>query len=424
LSKKVAILGNMNNVPAVTARALIYKGYDVTLFFLSEYEHFKPESDSHAIIENLKMINLGWERDDIIKLTKQQIKDKIGGFDFYLGVEWAPALTWKAGIKLDMFYAIGTDLTNYPFYKINRFPPPVWLLKLHLLAKQQFYAIKYATYLSMNKAPEVMEKQRKIINPKGKRIVGIPYLYTPQYTQAYLNKSKYKQEFDEIREQFDFVVFHHIRHEWVISRNTIHDKGNDILFNALKEIKIKHPEKKIVVITIDYGTDVDQSKVLINDLEISNSVKWFPKMEKKHLLYGLKSSDVFVGQLADSFPAYTSVYEALAMGKTIIHKGDEKDKSLYPIINAFDTESLSTALDKCITGEISTIEMGQKGYVWFQQNGFDLPVNEVIRAIESNAKPFNSFWGKIHCEAIKLAIIILTPIEKIVFKIIRLKKAV
>jgi hypothetical protein len=421
--KSIAILGNMNNVPVVIGRALLDKGYDVTIFFLNEYEHFKPESDAHEPIKNLKRINLDWERDDILKLSKKDILAKIGGFDFYLGVEWAPALTWKAGIKLNMFYAIGTDITDYPFYKLNRFPPPVWLLNLHLLAKQQFYAIKYAPFLSMNKAPEIMEVKRRKINPLGKRIVGIPYLYTPQYTESYLTKSKFKNEFDDIKNQNDYVIFHHVRHEWVASKNTIHDKGNNILFYSIKELKEKYPKKKITLITIDYGTDADKSKILAEELGLTDQVKWFPKMEKKHLLYGLKISDVFVGQLADAFPAYTSVYEALAMGKTIIHKGDEKDKLLYPIINAFNTESLSNALDKCLTGEINTIEMGQQGYVWFQQNGYDLPVNEVISAIESNAKPFNSFWGKIHCAAIKLAIIIMTPIEKIIFKIIYLKKA-
>ena len=420
--KKIAVLGNMNNIPAVIARALIDKGFDVTLFFLNEYEHFKPESDAHEPIKNLKTSNLGWERDDILKLTKQQIIDKIGGFDFYLGVEWAPALTWKAGIKMDIFYAIGTDLTIYPFYKINRFPPPVWLLELHLLAKQQFYAIKYAPFLSMNKAPEVMEIKRRIINPLGKRIVGIPYLYTPQYDDLFLEKSKYKIEFDEIRKNNDFVIFHHVRHEWVTSKNTIHDKGNDILFRSLKEVKNKHLHVKISIITIDYGTDANKSKALVEELGLTESVKWFPKMEKKHLLYGLKSSDVFVGQLADAFPAYTSVYEALAMGKAIIHKGDENDKTLYPIVNAFDTESLNSALDRCLTGEINTDEIGKQGYDWFKQNGYEYPVNEVVKAIESNAKAINPFWGKIHCGVIKLVIVLMKPIEKLVFRLNKIMK--
>ena len=413
----------MNNVPSVIGRALLDKGYDVTLFFLNEYEHFKPESDSHEPISNLKRVNLDWERDDIVKLSKKDILEKIGGFDFYLGVEWAPALTWKAGIRLNMFYAIGTDLTLYPFYKLNRFPPPVWLLQLNLLAKQQFYAIKYAPFLSMNKAPEVMEVKRRKINPLGKRIVGIPYLYTPQYTDSYLNKSKFKNEFDEIRSQHDFVIFHHVRHEWLTSKNTIHDKGNDILFHSIKELKTLYPQKKIALITIDYGTDADKSKALAEELELSDSVKWFPKMEKKHLLYGLKMSDVFVGQLADAFPAYTSVYEALAMGKTIIHKGDANDKTLYPIINAFDKVSLTQALGDCISGEISTEKMGDKGFEWFQQNGYNFPVNEVVNAIESNAKSSNPLWGKIHCGVIKVAIEIMKPIEMIMFRVKRLKKA-
>lgn len=413
----------MNNVPAVIARALIDRGYKITLFFLNEYEHFKPESDALGPIQNLECINLNWDRDTIDELSKKEIKDKIGGYDFYIGVEWAPALTWKAGIKLNMFYAIGTDLTQYPFYKINRFPPPIWLLKRYLLAKQQFYAIKYADYLSMNKAPEVMEKQRRIIKPLGKRIVGIPYLYTPQYTQEYLNKSHYKNDFDRIRSQYDFVVFHHVRHEWVTAKNTIHDKGNDLLFHSLKVLKRNYPEKKIALITIEYGTDAEKSKALSEELGLIENVKWFPIMEKKHLLYGLSISDVFVGQLTAAFPAYTSVYEALAMGKTIIHKGDEKDKTLYPILNAYDKTSLTKALGDCISGKVSVVSMGNKGLDWFQQNGYNYPVNEVVEAIEKNTKPNNPFWGKVHCGLIQLAILVMKPIEKGMFRFNRLLKS-
>jgi len=145
-------------------------------------------------------------------------------------------------------------------------------------------------------------------------------------------------------------------------------------------------------------------------------------MEKKHLLYGLKSSDVFVGQLADAFPAYTSVYEALAMGKTIIHKGNENDKTLYPILNAYDKASLTKSLSSCISGEVSAITIGNKAYEWFLQHGFNYPVNQVVEAIEKNTKSMNPIWGKIHCALIQLTILIVTPIEKVIFRLQRLKK--
>jgi hypothetical protein len=95
---------------------------------------------------------------------------------------------------------------------------------------------------------------------------------------------------------------------------------------------------------------------------------------------------------------------------------------LYPIINAFDTESLSNVLVRSLTGEINTNEMGKQGHAWFQQNGYDFPVNEVVNAIESNAKAFNPFWGKIHCGVIKLVIVLMKPIEKILYRLNKYKK--
>lgn len=415
--KKIAIVGNMNNIPSVIGRVLIDKGYDVTLFFLNEYEHFHPESDSWSKINKLQYVNLGWERDDIIKLSASQIKEKLSGYDFYIGVEWAPAILFKAGIHLNMFYAMGTDLSLYPFYKTNRMFPPVWQLHYLLLAKQQRYGIKYASYISMNKSSDFLEGCLEKVKPLGQRILGIPYLYLSQYNEEYLNKSSYKERFDTIRNQFDLLIFHHIRHEWVKSKGTIHDKGNDILFKSVKNLISKYPEQKIGIITIEYGTDVVQTKKLCEELDLTTNVIWMPKMEKKHLLYGLKLSDVFVGQLKDKFTGYTSLFEALAMGKAVIHNGFEDDKALYPMLVANSEESLSNQLEKCLNKSVDLNEMGLKSFEWIKYNGFEMPVNQVISAIKSKKKLSLLNFDKLYYKGLLLFIKLYTPAEKVMLKL-------
>lgn len=407
----------MNNIPSVIGRVLIDKGYDVTLFFLNEYEHFHPESDSWGKIKNLNYVNLGWERDDIVELSQYQIRERLKGYDFYIGVEWAPAILFKAGIHLDMFYAMGTDLSLYPFYKSKKFFPPVWQLKYILLAKQQFYGIKYASFISMNKSSDFLEGCFNKIKPVGTRILGIPYLYLPQYNNEYLNKSAFKEQFDAIRNNFDFLIFHHIRHEWVKSKGTIHDKGNDILFKSVSELTKKYPQKKIGVLTIEYGTDVEHTKKLCQELGISELVVWVSKMEKKHLLYGLKQSDVFVGQLVDKFSGYTSLFEALAMGKPIIHNGFENDKDLYPMLSANEQTSLFIQLDKCLNNVINLNEMGEKSFEWIKLNGFEKPVNQVVSAIEANKKAPRFNRGKLQTKWLLIFIKLYAPFEKAKLKL-------
>jgi hypothetical protein len=407
----------MNNIPSVIGRVLIDNGYDVTLFFLNEYDHFHPESDSWNKIINLKYVKLNWEKDDIIKLNSNKINEILGGYDFYIGVEWAPAILYKAGIRLDLFYVMGTDLSNYPFYKSKKIFAPVWQLKYILLAKQQYYGIKYASFISMNKSSDFLENCLDIVKPSGKRILGIPYLYLNQYDDAYLSKSDYKKQFDLIRTQFDFLIFHHIRHEWVTSKGTIHDKGNDILFKSVQKLINNYPEKKIGIITIEYGTDIENSKTLCKDLCIEKNVIWMPKMEKKHLLYGLKISDVFVGQLIDKFSGYTSLFEALAMKKAVIHNGIELDKSLYPMLIANNEISLLSQLEKCINKEIDLIEMGLKSYDWIKYNGFELPVSQVLNAIETKSKKRYFLFGNIYCFAFELYIKMYSPFEILTLKL-------
>ena len=413
----------MNNIPSVIARVLLDKGYNVTIFLIDEYGHFLPEADAREPIKGLKTITLNWSREELINLQSTEIKKAIGGYDFYIGVEWAPAITWKAAIKLDIFYVMGTDLSDYPFYKMEyQWLPKVWQLKYYLIAKQQYYGIKYTQTISMNAASNYLESKLTELQPKGNRIIGIPYLYLPQYNLSYIEKSTYKTVFDKIRNDNDFVIFHHVRHEWLSNKCSIHDKGNDKLLQALQQLIEANKQTKIALITLEYGTDTEASKALCKNLNIENNVHWLPKMNKKDLLYGLHISDVFVGQLTHQFPAYTSLYEAIAMKKLVIHNGPALQKDSYPCINRNSTEGVFDAIHQCVNHQIDYNKLGNEAFNWLYKNGFDLPVNSVLNCINTSPKKFNMTKAKLHCIGLSLSMNVIKIVEKITFKMNLLNK--
>ncbi len=413
----------MNNIPSVIARVLLDKGYNVTIFLIDEYGHFLPEADAQEPIKGLKTVTLNWSREELINLSSKEIKKAIGGYDFYIGVEWAPAITWKAGIKLDIFYVMGTDLSDYPFYKMEyKWLPKVWQLKYYLVAKHQYFGIKYTQTISMNTASNYLESKLTLVQPKGNRIIGIPYLYLPQYNANYIEKSTYKTVFDNIRNDNDFVIFHHVRHEWLSNKGSIHDKGNDKLLQALQQLIEANKEIKIALITLEYGIDTEASKVLCKILNIEKNVHWLPKMNKKDLLYGMHISDVFVGQLTHQFPAYTSLYEAIAMKKLVIHNGPPLQKDSYPCVNANSTQSIFEGIHQCINHQIDYNKLGNEAFNWLYKNGFELPVNSVLNSINTAPKIFNIAKAQFYCFKISKLILIINLIEKIFYRFNQLNK--
>jgi glycosyltransferase involved in cell wall biosynthesis len=392
---KIALLGNMNNNNSVLARYLMDYGYrPELLLFEHELDHFLPTQDTydHDASGYTKTLAWGSYKSLFLKPT-HTIRSTIAAYDFLIGSRLAPAYFAKVNLSLDIFIPTGGDLCSLPFF--NGLAPKR-LLQYLLVSRLQRNGIASANALLWDLTNPVVENALKKIRLPADRILsGIPLLYLPDFSRPKLlanaAHSSYAEKFNVIRSQSDLMIFHHIRHVWLdqsIARaGQLHAKSNDILMRAFALLVKDHPEIQSTLVMFEYGPDVASSKLLCDQLGISNRVAWMPLMGRKELMYGLSLSDVMVGELKNSWLSYGAIMEAMAVQVPVIHKRIDSlynipDAQLYSMYNADDVSTVYQALLSVANHPAQAKIFGQSGFEYFKKNIIEYPISEIVKRIE------------------------------------------
>jgi hypothetical protein len=370
---KIACLGNMNNMLFQIGRYLIDEKHEVKFFLFDEPDHFLPEADTFENINNYEIHRLGWNADTFLKETKKEIHLLFNHFNVLIGTDWAPAYLFKAGLRLDVYFPHGSDLYEYPFFKYKNNPPQLWEIPANIISKAQFLGIKEARIISLDFSDGVYEKPlRKIRKESSARISSPPYLYLKQYSNNYLTKSYYYNQFIKLKNKHRFIAFQQISQDWSMRGPYKIDKGNNHLINGFAKYLKSNPTYKddSILILMEYGCDVEKSKKLINELEISNNVIWFKKMNRKDLMALISITDICVGELGyRAWYSYSSIMEFMAMKKPFVHHRndahyDAKGMDLYPMIDGNSSEKITeTFIDYRSNPQKHQI-LGEKAYKW------------------------------------------------------------
>lgn len=385
LKKKIALIGNMNNMLFQQQRYFEDWGYDTTLFLLEEFNHFLPEADVFFDpYQKYKIIKLNWNIENFYSVSKEQILGLFTGFDLLVGTDLAPAYLYKAGLKLDIFCLHGNDLYEYPFFRFKDNQPSLWEVNRTNFSICQYEGIKLSKYVALNKSDALYEQPLAKIRNSGARIASGPYLYLPQFTSEYFEKSDLASKMKQLRSKFDFLIFHHCAHNWESQKNSLVYKGNDRLIKGFANyIHRSIAKKKGCLIMLEYGPDVELSKQLINELGISENVYWFPKQQRKDLLSAINLSDIGVGELGkQGWIVYSVIVEFLIFSKPVIHyrnsKLYEKDyKDLYPMTDTNDPEAISQMLLDFEKNPVKYITEGKSANEWYFKNIQEPSLNDL-----------------------------------------------
>ena len=62
-------------------------------------------------------------------------------------------------------------------------------------------------------------------------------------------------------------------------------KNNDWLFIGLSKFISKNIKAQPLLVCVEYGPDVDETKELVKNLGISDYVVWLPPLEKRNYYY-------------------------------------------------------------------------------------------------------------------------------------------
>lgn len=359
---RIACIGNMNNIMFQTQRYLVDMGYDTTLFLLDEPNHFNPDADCYFDPkEKYKIVYLGWNIETYINVSKKDIRKALGGFDFYIGTDIAPAILLKIRRRLNLFFPHGTDLFEFPFLKIRNWPPQLWEYSKQMLAIYQFEGIKKVINISTPPTNIMSEEPLCKIRGNAKIVATIPYLYVNDFNDSFFNKSPYLKQIKELKEKSSFLIFHHVSFNTFQVPNLVYQKGNDKLLNGFAGyLKKTNSAKKATLILLEYG-DVSKAKKYIDELGISERIVWLPAMKRKDILSIISQIDIGVGELGNlGFILYSVVVEFMSLKKPVIYYRDSQN-----VIKAYDTlaEIVDTNEVDVVTNTFLDFEANPKKYV-------------------------------------------------------------
>lgn len=404
---RVALIGNMNNNHFPLLRYLLDRGYEAELLLLdSEFEHFQPEYDTFQILD-LPILKTNFSKlpSGFWRLKKNEIRSILSKYDFLIGAGPAPAICSVANISLDLFTPYGSDIYYIPFSR--------WIFKIGLkkalktryLRWHQRRGIKRCKSVMMDFTNDEYELLFESLGVNNKRIYSnLPFIYHYEYSPLqilkHLPKSSLYNKLKSIRDTNDVLIFHHCRHEWIedekiVISSTKHTKGNQKLIKAFAQIVKQYPQKKLQLITFEYGSDVDRSKKLIHDLGIESNVTWFPLAPRREIMIGISLCDLGVGELDSSYFSYGTIYEFLAMSKPVIHYRDDKQysdyyESMYPMYSAKNTNNVREILERYIDDPSAFRETGRIAHNWFLENAIERPLRLIIDKIDAKCAASSS----------------------------------
>ncbi len=392
--KKVLCLGNMNNNFFSLARYLKDAGYEVGLrTMLNEPAHFGPSADSYTNDYESYTQRIRWSNmpSDYTGITRKQIKEDIGGYDYFIGCGASPAFFHKAGIKLDIFIPYGSDLDVIPFLRRYDYQKRRKLFKRWRLAVNQRKGIENASYVLFDYTNDDCEAVFKRFDMKGERLLlSSPLLYLPEYSLDNINKyaqnCAHYRRFQELRAGHSFIAFHHSGHWWKDLPTELFYKGSDKIIEGFAQFVKDVPDALLVL--FEYGGDFEESKKLVKKLGIENNVAWFPKMPRKEIMLGLSMCDVGIGEISRPWIMYGTISEMMAMAKPIVmNQADAASvkayKTIYPVQQATNSEEVAAGLKYYHDNPDKAKQDGDANHRWITEELIQTSLDKIISLIEA-----------------------------------------
>ncbi|WP_124916897.1 hypothetical protein [Alteromonas flava] len=421
---KVALICNMNNNFFAIARYLRDRGVDAHLYLLGEHSHFHPSSDSYsqdykAYTHTLDWIDKGYFNNDVDNI--ECIRESVSDCDVLIGCGFAPFFLARSGLTLDLFLPYGSDLYQVPFdsstglkrcflalaFGLDRIYRRIThrdkalhvLRKLGLdntakdyrayaLAKYQRIGIRSAKHtLSMASGDTFKKFASQLIEPAKLSQSPIPCVYRESATDNV--KLPYEEEVAKIRQNYDIVVFHHARHSWQNSPNPQSNKRNDILLRGIAEYSHSQGAKRVALVTLEYGVDVQASKKLINELGIQEHVYWFPQLNRKDIFRLIPYADIGAVDFGNSWVSGGVLYEFMSCSLPIMQIRDDaayadRFDSLYPILSVDSCEDVVAGLEAFSNEPEKVRRTGREAFEWFQQHVVEQPIELVLKQVKKS----------------------------------------
>jgi len=180
------------------------------------------------------------------------------------------------------------------------------------------------------------------------------------------------------------VFYAPARQHWKHGNDSIL-KGNDVAIRAAALLKARG--RSFQLILGEWGSEVDLSKALIEDLEVGDCIGWSKPLPRNSLWPAFMRARAIIDQFKS--PAFGGVsLEALALGKRLITGYDHAAGSAYfseapPILECRTPESVATAMETCLDDPDDRTGLGRKAQDWMMhEHGLDRQLSDQYRVYE------------------------------------------
>lgn len=428
---KVALVGNMNNNNFSLLRYFRDLGIDAHLLLYSNdgkttLSHFSPDSDCWNIrkweqyihntdipnapiavfdfpfswiisftsfLKSLFFSNVMW----IKPVSRKKITETYSGFDFIITSGITPATLQRVNISVDIFYpyASGIEFLNTGEFKIQLERGSYFKKLIYNKVKdKQLIGIRLAKIV-INSEMYLTQRVLNNLNIKSKKLF-IPVVYDTS-NEENIKLSNTLLQIDKIICLQDFVIFHHARLKWVNNGDytdsewTQENKNNNWIINQYYNFLQLNPSKKSLLVILEYGPDVQETKKLIASLGIENFVYWLPKMKRKEIMWLIKKSSIICGEFHDLPRTIwgSTGWEALAAGKPLLQYFDFEEGEYFksynipepPILKVNKQEDILFHLNEIASNKESFEKLSKETLLWFKKyNGLNL-AKEIYKLI-------------------------------------------
>lgn len=380
---KVALVDNMNNNFFALARYFRDLGVEVDLYLIPgrNHLHFDPKEDTWKDLRNAQWIKefpFSYQLSTFFRPVTKTILRTFQKYDKVIACGQSLGIFSKAGVNVDLFIPYGSDLYNLPFpnhksssgvKKILRYPLEEYR------SKQQRTGIQESKKIIVNTNWYAAKQALIKMNCKA---INLPRIMI--YKEPYPITSS--QKYDWLSD-YDFSIFSPTRHLWSTNADPMPDftenggmKRNDKLIKAYARLIQAKIVQRPLLILCEYGADVVDSKKLIEELNISEYVKWLPLLGRKEIAIIMRHVSVIADQFREGMSATSAgtTNEALAYSKAIITNTDgalsDPLDPYYtsPILQAISVQEIYEWLERLAFSTDLVKKVGNDGGKWFDEN--------------------------------------------------------
>lgn len=365
-SRKIAIWGNMNNMGFALLRYLRDLGADAHLFQFSNdgqgaLSHFRPEADTWAIdywsafLHRLPFPDsqvaaldapLSWalaaksrfgrlwskHTPTLSPVSRKSLFNLVSNEDIIIGTGIAPAVLDRIDRRIDLFFPYANQIEYIESYDFVR-----TMATGNLMSRLANAEVRRRQMNGVRRAGSIISFEQElaaaVLRPIGRQSLNLscPMVYVEKYMPVAPPSDYCARAFRAIQES-DISILHHARLLWrrpeqiAAESWRVEGKNNDWLFRAVANLKAQRQGVRVVVLVFEYGPDVGETRKLVDQLGISDSVIWLPLMARKEIMWLLDKIDVGIGEFYD--------YRGMIWGGT----GWEVMASGRPLIQGFHFE--------------------------------------------------------------------------------------